>query len=56
MLPYTRFPTRCLAPSFETSFETRKAMIKVMLVEASQNHSQAETNVSATGHVILTVY
>ena len=38
------------------SFDTRKAMIMDMLVEAPQNHQQAKANVSATDHVISAVY
>jgi hypothetical protein len=38
------------------SFDTRKAMIMAMLVEAPQNHQQAKANVSAVVHVISTVY
>jgi hypothetical protein len=38
------------------SFETRKELIKDMLVEAPQNHKQAKSNVSATDHVISAVY
>ena len=37
------------------SFETRKAMIMAMVVEALQNHQQAKANVSVT-YVIPTVY
>ena len=38
------------------SFDTRKAMIMAMVVEAPQNHQQAKANVSATDHVISAVY
>ena len=37
------------------SFETRKAMILAMVVEAPQNHRHAKANVSATDRVISTV-
>jgi len=34
------------------SFNTRKAMIMEMVVEAPQSHQHAKANVSATHHVI----
>ena len=38
------------------SFDTRKAMIMAIIVEAPQNHQQAKANVSAIDRVISTVY
>ena len=46
---------RTPAPSTHASrpsFDTRKAMIMAMVVEAPQNHQQAKANVSATDHLI----